>query len=159
MAYVRTKNYLDAAKTLGAQLNDGLLEQAEVPARIKAVAQVNYQIKNHDKAIQYGTEAVADGFADDETYTLVAQAYYLNGQHGALRDFLAKRIESLQTQERDVPKSYFQLVLSSCIKLDDRACVTAYSKGLNGPRDPILIDPIFDRRSVCSYAARSAPQK
>jgi tetratricopeptide (TPR) repeat protein len=64
-----------------------LLEQAEVPARIKAVAQVNYQIRNYNKAIQYGNKAIADGFADDETYTLVAQAYYLNGQHDAVREF------------------------------------------------------------------------
>jgi hypothetical protein len=52
VAYVRTNNYPDAGKALDAQLNDGLLEKAEVPARIKAVAQINYHIKNYDKAIQ-----------------------------------------------------------------------------------------------------------
>lgn len=145
VAYVRTNNYPEAARVLEAQLNDGLLEQAEVPARIKAVAQINYRIKNYEEAIQYGTEAIANGFADDEMYTLVAQAYYLNGQYDAVRDFLGKRIERLQTQEQGVPKSYFQLVLSSCIRLHDSGCVTAYSRRLNGPRGPILIDPILNR--------------
>jgi hypothetical protein len=139
----------------GGELNDGLLEQAEVPARIKAVAQVNYRIKNYDKAIQYGTEAIANGFADDEMYTLVAQAYYLNGQYDAVRDFLGKRIETLQTQGQDVPKSYFQLVLSSCIRLHDSACETAYSGRLNGPRDPILIDPILNRGVILDANAGS----
>jgi hypothetical protein len=85
----------------------------------------------------------------------VAQAYYLNGQHDAVRDFLGKRIERLQTQERDVPRSYCQLILNSCIKLHDSACVTAYSKRLNGPRDPILIDPITSRDSILNANAGS----
>ena len=153
VAYVRTNNFPDAAKALEAQLNDGLLVQAEVPARIKAVAQINYHIKNYDKTIQYGTEAIGDGFADDETYTLVAQAYYLNAQYDSVRDFLGQRIESLQTQQRDVPRSYFQLALSSCIKLHDSACVTAYSKRLNGPRDPILLDPMSGRDAILNAKA------
>jgi tetratricopeptide (TPR) repeat protein len=155
VAYVRTNNYLDAAKALEAQLNDGLLEQAEVPEHIKAAAQINYHIKNYDKAIQYGTDAIAGGFADDEIYTLVAQAYYLNAQYDSVRDFLGKRIESLRTQARDVPRSYFQLALSSCIKLHDSACATAYSKRLGGPRDPILIDPIFTRGAILNANAGS----
>jgi tetratricopeptide (TPR) repeat protein len=155
VAYFRTNNYPDAVKALEAQLNDGLLEQAELPARIKAVAQINYHIKNYDKAIQYGTDAIADGFADDEMYTLVAQAYYLNAQYDSVRDFLGKRIESLRTQGRDVPRSYFQLASSSCIKLHDSACVTAYSKRLGGPSDPILIDPIFTRGAILNANAGS----
>jgi hypothetical protein len=85
----------------------------------------------------------------------VSQAYYLNGRYDAVRDFLGKRIESLEMQERYVPKPYLQLVLSSCIKLHDSACVSAYSKRLNGPRDPILIDPTFNRDAILHANAGS----
>jgi hypothetical protein len=54
-----------------------------------------------------------------------------------------------------VPRSYFQLALSSCIKLHDSACVTGYSKRLDGPRDPILIDPISGRGAILNANAGS----
>src|SRR5262245_20453032 len=48
--YVRTKQYPEAAKALEPGLTSGFLEPAEVDNRLKALAQVNYQIKNYDKA-------------------------------------------------------------------------------------------------------------
>lgn len=83
----------------------------------------------------------------------MSQAYYLNSQYDAVRDFLGKRIGSLQMQGRDVPPSYFQLVIGSCVKLSDYACVAAYSKQLK--RGPLLIDPIFKRDATFQADANS----
>ena len=40
---------------------------------------VNYQLKNYDKAIEFGKRAIKGGFANEEKRNLVAQAYYLKG--------------------------------------------------------------------------------
>ena len=58
-------------------------------------------------------------------------------------------------QGREVPPSYFQLIINSCAKLYDYACVGAYSKHLKAPRDPILIDPIFKREAIIQANANS----
>src|SRR5580692_1836842 len=81
VAYAKTSNYPEASKAFEAEINDGFLDEKEVPGRIKAVAQMNYQIKNYDKAIEYGNRAIKGGFADEEMKTLVGQSYYLKGDY------------------------------------------------------------------------------
>jgi hypothetical protein len=154
-AYARTNNYADAQKAFEAQLTDGFTDAADLPRIVTAVVQINYQLKNYARAAEFGNRALNEGVANDMLYTLVAQAYYLNGQDDAVREFLGKRIGSLAMQGRDVPPSYFQLILSSCIKLHDSACVTAYSKRLNGSRDPILIDPKLNHDAMLQANASS----
>ena len=145
-AYARLNDYPDAEKAFAAQVDDGFTSPADFPRIIKAVAQINYQLKNYARTAEFGTRALQENAEDEELSILVSQAYYLNGQYDAVREFLGKRIESLERQGREAPRQYFQLVWSSCVKLQDSACVTAYSKRLNGPqfdapRHPILIDP------------------
>ena len=143
-AYARLNDYPDAEKAFAAQADDGFTRPGDRPRIIKAVTQLNYQLKNFTRAAEFGNRALQESVEDGELYTLVSQAYYLNGQHEAVREFLGKRIESLERQGRDVPRQYIQLIVSSCVKLQDSACVTAYDKRLNGPRaprQPILIDP------------------
>jgi tetratricopeptide (TPR) repeat protein len=154
-AYARTNNYADAEKAFEAQVNDGFTNASDLPRIVKAVVAINYQLKNYDRATEFGNRALDQGVEDDELYTFVSQAYYLNSQYDAVRKFLGKRIESLKMQGRGVPPSYFQLVISSCVKLYDYACVAAYSKQLNPPRGPLLIDPIFKRDAVFQANAGS----
>jgi len=124
VAYAKTSNYPEASKAFEAEINDGFLDEKEVPGRIKAVAQMNYQLKNYDKAIEYGNRAIKGGFADDEMKTLVGQSYYLKGDYkGTLRyydEMVASQIKSGQ-----VPKDEaLQLALSACVKLNDSECTT-----------------------------------
>ncbi|MEP7246680.1 MAG: tetratricopeptide repeat protein [Gammaproteobacteria bacterium] len=122
--YVRTSQYPEAAKALEAGLNSGFLEQAEVPNRVRALAQVNYQIKNYDKAIEFGNRAVKGGFADDDMYTLVAQAYYIKGDYPGTQKFVEDYID-VQIKGGKQPKEQtLQLMMSSCVKVDNATCTT-----------------------------------
>jgi tetratricopeptide (TPR) repeat protein len=122
--YVRTQNYPEAAKALEAGLNDGFLDQAETTQRIKALAQINYQIKNYDKAIEFGNRAIKGGFADEEMTTLVGQAYYLKGDWKGTNKFEESSIDS-EIKAGKTPKDQaLQLLLSSCVKLEDTDCQT-----------------------------------
>ncbi len=124
VAYARTNNYPEAAKAFEAELNDGFLDQSEVPGRVKAVAQINYQIKNYDKAIEYGMRAVKGGYADDQMITLVGQSYYLKGDWKGTLKFEDSLIDS-QMKKGQTPKlESLQLALSSCIKVQDSDCTT-----------------------------------
>ena len=123
-AYVRTANYAEAAKVLEAELDDGFTPQADMPQRIRALAQVNYQIKNYDKAIEFGNRAIKGGFADEEMRTLVGQAYYLKGDWKDTLKF-EEGVADGQIKNGQTPKSEtLQLILSACVKLSDSACET-----------------------------------
>jgi len=78
-AYIRTNNLPDAAKAWEAELEDGFTTPAEQQQKVRGLAEVHYQVKNYDKAIEYGQRAIKGGYADDELKKLVGQAYYLKG--------------------------------------------------------------------------------
>jgi tetratricopeptide (TPR) repeat protein len=122
--YVRQQNYAEAAKALEAGLNSGFLEASEQPQRIKALAQVNYQIKNYDKAIEFGNRAVKEGIADEDMYTLVGQAYYIKGDYPGTLKFIDSWTESLVKAGKTPKEQPLQLAMSSCVKMDDAACTT-----------------------------------
>ena len=123
-AYARIQNYAEAAKAWEAELDDGFAPQSEVPTRVRQLAEANYQIKNYDKAIEFGNRAVKGGFADEELKTLVGQAYYLKGDwKNALRfeeGLVDEKIKNGQTPKNES----LQLILSACVKLNDSACET-----------------------------------
>lgn len=122
--YVRTSQYAEAAKALEAGLNSGFLEEADVPNRVRALAQVNYQIKNYDKAVEFGNRAVKDGYADDDMYTLIAQAYYLKADYKGTIDFVRNYVDGEAKAGKTPKEQTLQLLMSSCVKLNDTECTT-----------------------------------
>ena len=124
VAYAKTNNFAEASKAFEAEVNDGFLDEKELPGRIKAIAQMNYQIKNYDKAIEFGNRAIKGGFADDEMKTLVGQSYYLKGDYKGTLKYYDGIIDS-QIKAGQTPKDEaMQLALSSCVKLNDSDCTT-----------------------------------
>ena len=122
--YVRTQQYAEAAKALEAGLNDGFLEESELPNRVRALAQVNYQIKNYDKAIEFGNRAVKGGFADDDMYTLIGQAYYIKQDYKGTIKFVDEYVTSQVKAGKPPKEQSLQLILSSCVNLEDNGCAT-----------------------------------
>ena len=124
-AYVHTHDYVQAAKALEPGLTDGFLDPSQLPERTIALSQLNYQIKNYDKAIQYGQQAIDKGYADAQTPVLVGQAYYLKGDwRGTVR--FEKSLLALDEKKGTTPSSEsLQLLLSACLKMNpsgDDAC-------------------------------------
>src|ERR1700761_8914411 len=160
VAYARTQNFAEASKAFEAEINDGFLDEKELPGRIKAVAQMNYQMKNYDKAIEYGNRAVKGGFADDEMKTLVGQSYYLKGDYkGTLKfydDLISSQIKSGQTP-KDEP---LQLALSACVKLNDSDCTTKELERLveYHPKPEYWQNLLYSVRSVSNLGDRNTLQ-
>jgi len=122
--YVRTNNYAEAAKHLEAGYKAGFLDPNDVANRVKALAQVNYQIKNYDKAIEFGNEVIKKGGADDEMYTLVAQAYYIKNDFKGTQKFVDDYVTEQEKTGKQPKEQTLQLLMSSCVKLDDQDCTT-----------------------------------
>jgi tetratricopeptide (TPR) repeat protein len=123
-AYARTNDYQSAEKAFEAQANDGFTEQAELPRIIKATAQINYQLKNYDKAIEFGNRAIKGGYGDEEVNVIVGQSYYLKGDYKGTLKFFEPIVESDIKAGRTPKDQSLQLIMSSCVKTDDSVCTT-----------------------------------
>lgn len=124
IAYAKTNNFAEAAKAFEAELSDGYLEEKDVPRNVRALAQMNYSLKNYDKAIEYGQRAIKGGYADDDMKTLVGQSYYLKGDYKGTLKYYDPMIEA-QIKAGQTPKDEpMQLALSACVKLNDNECTT-----------------------------------
>jgi hypothetical protein len=121
---IRLTDYATAARALEAGLESGFLAQDQVPSRVRALSQVNYQLKNYPKAIEFGNRAIKGGFADADIFTLVAQAYYIQGDYKTTKSFVGNWVEDTSKRGQKPREGALQLLLSSCIKLDDGACTT-----------------------------------
>ena len=123
-AYARTNDYQSAEKAFEAQANDGFTEQAELPRIVKATAQINYQLKNYDKAIEYGNRAIKGGYGDEEVNVIVGQSYYLKGDYKGTLKFFEPIVDADIKAGRTPKDQSLQLIMSSCVKTDDSACTT-----------------------------------
>jgi tetratricopeptide (TPR) repeat protein len=121
-AYIKTKNYPEAAKVMEAQLDSGLMPQSEQPTLLKQLAIINYQIKNYDKAIGYGQRAIKSGHDDEQMQTVVGQAYYLKGDWRGTREFEEELMTATIKQGKTPRKATLQLLYSACFKLPDQEC-------------------------------------
>ncbi len=123
-AYIKTKDYENAVKPMEQTIDDGFTDPAQVKNRIRDLGVIYYQMKNYDKAIQYGERAVKGGFADPTTHTIVTQAYYLKGDYRNAMRFTNNYIDE-EIKNGETPKEQqLQIVLNSCIKLNDQSCTT-----------------------------------
>ncbi len=121
-ANIGAGNYADAAKDCETRIDSSFMPQADVPQLTRALLALNFQVKNYDKAIEFGQRAIKGGFATDDNKNLVAQAYYLKGNYkdsykieSALVD---QQIHAGQQPKEDALK----LVLGDCVKIEDTAC-------------------------------------
>lgn len=123
-AYVRTNDLADAAKAWEAEIDDGFTTGAEQQQKTRGLAEIYYQLKNYDKAVDFGQRALKGGFGDAETPKLVGQAYYLKGDWKNTLHFEEGIVDAAIKNGQTPPNEALQLVLSACVKLDDNGCIT-----------------------------------
>jgi tetratricopeptide (TPR) repeat protein len=118
--YIQQKNYAEAAKVYERMIDSGLMPEDQVPERTKAVAQIYFQEKQYQKSADWAKKWIdANGFNEDMG-VLLGQAYYLLENHKASADTMTQVIEHLEKQGQTPKENYFQIVLSSYARMDDR---------------------------------------
>ncbi|HTV50340.1 MAG TPA: tetratricopeptide repeat protein [Steroidobacteraceae bacterium] len=119
-----TNDLAGTAKYMEKEINDGYLDQAEIAKRMKDLVPLYYQLKDYDKVIELGQRAIKDGYADDKIDTAVAQAYYIKGDYKGTLKFTRELVDG-EIKRGETPREpQLELILSSCVKLDDNACQT-----------------------------------
>ncbi|HEX4387050.1 MAG TPA: hypothetical protein VH109_00320 [Steroidobacteraceae bacterium] len=122
-ANVGAGQYAEAAKECEAWVSDTqYVQESEKPKIIKILLSLNYQLKNYDKAIEFGQQAIKGGFATEEDKNTVAQAYYLKGDWKNAQKAEDALIDTEIKAGQTPKEQQLALVLNSCIKLDDKAC-------------------------------------
>ena len=121
---IRQNKLSEAFEPMKKTIESGRLSGEALAQRVRALAQMAYQLKNYDTAVEYGNKAIAlPGGADSEMYTLVAQSMYLKGDNKGAREFLNKLVASQERSGQAPKEQTLQLVLSTCIKLKDNGCI------------------------------------
>jgi TolA-binding protein len=124
-AYARQGNNAEAASAMEAQLDSGFATAAEQATITKALATVAYQQKNYAKTAEYGQRLIKAGGADPETYTLVAQSYYLQGKYKEAASFLGSYVSDQERRGQTPKEQSLQLIADSQTKSGDNAAATA----------------------------------
>ena len=123
-ANIGAGNYADAAKDCEARIDSSFMPQADVPQLTRALLALNFQVKNYDKAIDFGQRAIKGGFATDDNKNLVAQAYYLKGNFKDSYKIEAALVDGQIHAGQQPKEDALKLVLSDCVKIEDTACQT-----------------------------------
>jgi len=123
-AYIKTNDLPDAAKAWEAELEDGFTTGTEEQQKVRGLAEVHYQLKNYDKAIDFGQRAIKGGYGDEGLKKLVGQAYYLKGDWKGTLKFEEGLVDAAIKSGSNPNSESLQLVLSACVKLEDPACQT-----------------------------------
>lgn len=131
-AYARKGNNSAAAQAMEAQLDSGYASAQEQATILKALASVAYQAKDYNKAVDYGQRMVKAGSADAETYTLIAQSYYLQGNYKQAASFLGNYVGDQERRGQTPKEQSLQLIVDSYSKLGDNAQSTTWLEKLVG---------------------------
>jgi hypothetical protein len=123
--YARQNNYPEAAKAMEAQIESGFVPPAEQAVLFKGLASVYYQQKNYAKSADFGQRLIKAGGGDGDTYTLVAQSYYLDKKYSETIKFLKDYIADVEKRGQTPKEQSLQLMSESYTKMNDNAGATA----------------------------------
>jgi len=87
---LQKKDYTGSAAALERVVGSPYMNPADMTQRLKALTQMNLQIKNYGKAAEFGTKYLAANPGDTEVATQVATAMYLNKDFNGARAMAEK---------------------------------------------------------------------
>ena len=89
---LQKQDFAGAAAALDAAVNSGFVAPADVPQRLKALAQLYYKAENYPKAAEFGNRYLEAAPGDPDMGVLVAQCYYLAKDYAGARAAVQKII-------------------------------------------------------------------
>ncbi len=76
-AYTNKKQLQEAAAAVEHLISSKYTPAEEVKKRVVQAASLYEDLKNYDKALEYGNRAIKDGYGTMAVQVIVAQSYYL----------------------------------------------------------------------------------
>ena len=87
---LQKQDFAGAATALEAAVASGFVPPADLPQRLKALAQLYYKSENYPKAVEFGNRYLETTPSDREMGVLVAQSYYLEKDYTGARAAVQK---------------------------------------------------------------------
>jgi hypothetical protein len=119
----KTNDVPCVSKALQGQIDDGFTTPDDNQKYTRLVAVAAYQSKNWDQAIDYGNRAIKGGFATDDVYQIVGQAYYLKEDYKGTAQFEEALIADQVKKGQKPGEEQLKLYVSACAKMNDDACI------------------------------------
>jgi tetratricopeptide (TPR) repeat protein len=166
-AKMNSQDYADAAVRFEKSVNSEFIKPEDKPGRLKVLATLNYQLKNYEKAVQFGKQALEADPNEETMSTIVGQGMYLAKDYKGTLDFMQAQVDK-SVAAGQVPKEQTLLLLrSACVNLDDAACTNKATEQLvrYSPQPKYwkeLLDPMFrtkgqsDASLLMAYRLKSA---
>lgn len=123
---LQQKDYVKSAEALERALNSGFVPDADKPQRLRALTQMMLQVKQYDKAIQYGTEYLKASPGDAEIALQLAQARYLSKDYAGAK----AAAEQIIASTPQPPEAALLLALRTSYEMKDSAGTTRALEGL-----------------------------
>jgi len=114
---LQKKDYAGAVTALEAAVNSGFVAPADLPQRLKALTQINYQmLKDYPKAIEFGNRYLQAAPNDADVGSMVAASYYQLKDYAAARSAAQKVVAS----SAKASEAMLQVIMFSSASLNDR---------------------------------------
>jgi tetratricopeptide (TPR) repeat protein len=126
LAFIAVKqgDYAAAAPAFEAVLNSGFAKPESIPDRVRQLAQLNFQIKNYEKAVEYGKRWIEQsGGKEPDAYVLTGQAQYLLDDNKGSIETIQGAIDSAKATGEPIKEQWLEIVLSAYDRMDDQAGV------------------------------------
>jgi tetratricopeptide (TPR) repeat protein len=118
---VQQKKYGEAAEVFERMLNSGQVPPEHVNDRTKAVAQMYFQEKNYRKSADWSKKWLDNNPPNEDMGVLLSQSYYLLNEHKNAADAMTKVVDDLEKAGQTPKENYYQIILSSYAKMEDKA--------------------------------------
>lgn len=122
----RSNDFATAAVALekGLQLGEanGFMDAEGVKQRHKQLMQVNYQLKNYPKVVEYGRLAIAGDPANRDIRIMAAQALYLTPDNPGTAAFVEPWVKEMEARGETPPDTALNLWASACVRMKDNDC-------------------------------------
>ena len=114
---VQKKDYAAAEAALGRAMASGFVPEAEQATRYKALAQLNFELKQFPKVVEYGKKVLELAPGSDDVAVMVAQAMFLGDDFNGARSFVQQYTAGAAKPNENLLK----IALQSNAELNDRA--------------------------------------
>lgn len=126
MAFVQVRqgDYQNAAVNFERGLNSPYFAADRIDERLRVLVQLNYEIKNYTKAVEFGNRLLANiKTPDSELRSMVGRAQYLGGDYKGAVQSMDRAIEEAKATNKPVNETWLQVQLSSYVEMKDNAGV------------------------------------
>jgi tetratricopeptide (TPR) repeat protein len=118
---LQQKKFAEAAPVFERVVNSGMLPPDQQDARLKAVAQLYFQLQQYAKAVDYAKRWLKNHPGDQDMSVLLAQGYYLLNDYPNAITAMNSVITASEKAGQTPKENWLQIVLSSYHKQNDQS--------------------------------------